>query len=189
MAYNPNIPATGHNGAQDYSDMQGNFAQISTSYDTDHIPLNSGSNVGFHQQVTFGTNNPPSSPVSPPVMFTNTQDGTGTGLPNSVPQLFFYSGTAIQGQNNYVVGTSGSALLTMGIVIKWGVINITGNGPQPVTFISPFPNNCFCLSFSSLSTAPSINGIISFDNKTNAGFDAYQNGPASVTVTYIAIGN
>lgn len=188
MAYNPNVPATGHTAAQDYVDMQGNFAQIQTSYDTDHIPLNSGSNIGCHQKVTFGINSVPSSPVSPPVMFTNVQDGHGTGLPGGVPQLFFYSGTQANSQNQYKVGTSGSVVLPMGIIMKWGTINFAGSSAS-VTFSDAFPTNILAISVTSQTSIPATNGILSYGNQTTAGFTAYQNFNSPLTATYIAIGN
>lgn len=188
MAYNPNVPATGHNGSQDYQAMQGNFAQIATSYNTDHIPLNSGSHIGDHQKVTFGINSVPSSPVSPPVMFTNIQDGAGTNLPGGIPQLFFYSGTATEGQNQYIVGTDGSVLLPMGIILKWGAVNFTTNS-KVITFTPAFPNNVFSITLNGQTNIPASNGALSYGNQTVSGFTAFQPLNSALTATYIAIGN
>jgi hypothetical protein len=168
MAYNPNVPATGHNGSQDYQAMQGNFAQIATSYNTDHIPLNSGSHIGDHQKVTFGINSVPSSPVSPPVMFTNIQDGAG--------------------QNQYIVGTDGSVLLPMGIILKWGAVNFTTNS-KVITFTPAFPNNVFSITLNGQTNIPASNGALSYGNQTVSGFTAFQPLNSALTATYIAIGN
>src|SRR5215469_11178606 len=53
MTYNTGIPAAGNTPAHDQPLMQQNFTQIATSYNTDHIALNSGSNAGFSNKTTL----------------------------------------------------------------------------------------------------------------------------------------
>src|SRR5271156_6702184 len=98
IGYNLNIPAANHAPATDQPNMETNNNNIATYVAVDHVPFNTGGS-GQHEQVTFNANNIPSVPTSPPVLFTNVQDGAGNNLPNSIPELFYYSGSAAQGKN------------------------------------------------------------------------------------------
>lgn len=51
--FDPNVPQTGHNPQMDYGQMQQNYATINTSYNTDHVALNSSVNQGFHDKSTY----------------------------------------------------------------------------------------------------------------------------------------
>ncbi len=71
---------------------------------------------------------------------------------NTIPQLFFYSGTASQGSSQYTVNAAnGSTFLFGGIILKWfsdtvGSVtkqfNFDGGGANPLN-IGTFPNNAF----------------------------------------------
>lgn len=172
-----------------------NFTSIDSILNVDHYTFESSTNTdGQHKQVTFGGNNPasPSPPgmpvtVSPPVLFTNTVDGAGNALPNSVPELFFYSGTHQQGQDNYISLANGSVLLFGGIILQWGVITVNAN-PTPVTMPVAFPNNVFNVQ----ATANAIgSGFIASTGAIidKQHFNVYLAPSLGQNVYWIAIGN
>lgn len=141
FTYSPTIPNPPDDPADDVSQMQTNSASIFGLIAIDHVGFNL-TNGGQHQQVTFNSNNVPAVPTIPPVLFTQ--------LVNGLAQPFFYSGTASQGQNQYVnSSSSGSTFLLGGMILKWGVVTVSApfnvNGIT-VTFASPFNNNCFFVS-------------------------------------------
>lgn len=70
MAYNPNVPTTGHDASQDYVAMQQNYAQIDTSYNTDHIALESAINIGFHNKATLVERTDPSNVAGTGIIYT-----------------------------------------------------------------------------------------------------------------------
>ncbi len=103
MSYpiNPNIPATNDDPADDQPIMQRNFSSINGFLGVDHInPGTTGD--GFHKQITFYSNNPPTVPTTSPILFSNIQDGAGNNLPSALAQLFLYTGTATQSKNQNV---------------------------------------------------------------------------------------
>ncbi len=76
MAYN-DTPLPNETPAQSQPLMRQNFQQIATSYNTDHVPLSSGTNVGMHTKVDFASPLSP-FPTSAPnqsVAFIATQNG------------------------------------------------------------------------------------------------------------------
>lgn len=185
---NVNIPAAANDPADDQPEMKTNFSNINSYLQVDHTnPAATG--AGQHKQVTFNSNNVPSIPTSPPVLFTNTQDGAGNTLPGSVPELFFYSGDATRTSNQYRSVAVGSTVLTGGIIMKWGAVAAVSDG-TPISFVTPFPNNVFSLQVSggtSSSPQPTIN--FSQSSLTTSGFTAKITGTQPLNLYYIAIGN
>src|SRR5450631_2187971 len=103
ITYDPTKPAANDRPTNDQLPMQTNFASIKTLIDVDHVDF-SNAQYGQHKQITFATIAPPNPPiptVSPPQLFTNTQDGAGNNLPGSLAELFFYSGTVAQSKDQY----------------------------------------------------------------------------------------
>lgn len=86
MAYNPLVPTTGHSASQDYVAMQQNFAQVDQSYNTDHVALESGVNIGLHSQVRFALNQAAPTLINAAVseVFANNPAGSS--------ELFFTNG-------------------------------------------------------------------------------------------------
>jgi hypothetical protein len=83
MTYS-NTPLANQTPAASQPQMQQNFAQIATSYNTDHIPLTSGTNVGFHQQVTLASSVAPGAQTDP-----NSIIYSSAGTASSVVQPFY----------------------------------------------------------------------------------------------------
>ncbi len=197
MPWTPSIPEPTHAPADDVENMQQNNDQIQSSFSVDHIQL-CGTPNGQHKQIHFASNNVPSVPTSPPVLFTNTQDGLGNNLPNGVSELLFYSGTAAQGQNQYVFssggsGGFGSVLLPMGIILKWGSKFPAGATGSSITItfatagVTAFPNSCF------VAFATSFNNNRTWQTQstsaTQAVFVASSALVAGDTFFWFAIGN
>lgn len=188
IGYNLNIPAASHSPSTDQPNMLTNNNNIATYVAVDHVPFNT-SGSGQHEQVTFNANNVPSIPTSPPVLFTNIQDGAGNNLPGSIPEIFYYSGSAAQGKNNYVSAQNGSTFLFGGIIAKWGLVTGAANNTT-VSFGVPFPNNCFVTLVSgglASGTQPTIN--INTASETVNGFVLKISGTTPVNVFYLSIGN
>lgn len=189
ISYNNNIPAANNNPSSDQPLMQQNTNAVDTILQTDHVSFNTAGG-GRHNQVTFNSNNPPGSPVSPPVLFTNNQDGAGNALPGSVSELFFYSGDAASSQNQFVSQANGSVIVMGGIIIKWGTANLPGTGfNQPVTFPVAFPNNCFSVVAIANAASNTVT-VASCTSLATNGFTAIKTSSGTaIDINYIAIGN
>jgi hypothetical protein len=128
-------------------------------------------------QVTFDSNNPPSVPTTPPVLFTNPVAG--------LSQLFFYSGDAAHSSSQYAASANGSTFLLGGIILKWG--SQSCGRTTPITFVSPFPNNCWSVQITGTAGPPSPD--LSVQSVSNTGF-TISNFPTVIqNVYYLAIGN
>jgi hypothetical protein len=191
FGYNINIPFSTHNPSNDQPLMEENFNSINSWVGVDHVGFNNASG-GQHEQVTFNSNNPPSGTVTPPILFTNNQDGFGTNLPGSLAQLFFYSGANTKGQQQYEIsGSSGSVLLNMGIILKWvqqaGVATTGGTTNTFTSFgLEPFPNNLFTVLVTNTNTGTLHS--VSISNWLPASFVAKCDS-STVGFGFIALGN
>lgn len=184
ISYNPSIPATNDDPADDQPLMQANFASINTLINVDHVGF-SNAKYGQHNQVTFATSNPPSVPTTPPVLFTNIVDGAGNMLPGSLAELFFYSGANTKGQNQYVSTANGSVLLLGGIVLKWGSAGLIGS---PLSFPVPFPTACFAVLITGTSTLYAGGFVVTAANQTTFTVQR-TSGVGNTGYYYLAIGN
>lgn len=186
IPYTPSIPATNDDPADDQPLMQQNFASINTLINVDHVGFADAS-YGEHNQVTFATTNVPTIPTSPPVLFTNIQDGNGNNLPGApaLEQLFFYSGTNLKGSTQYASVATGSVLLFGGIVMKWGMGALIG---AQTNFVNSFPNSCFVVLITGTSTLYTGGFVSTAVGPT--GFTAQRtSGSGNTGFYYIAIGN
>lgn len=174
------VPAANDNPSSDQPDMLTNNQSTLGIIGEDHITFNLN-NGGQHKAIRFNQDASyvPTPPVSPPELFTNTVLG--------LPQLFYYSGDAAHSSTQYVASTNGSTLLLGGLIIKWGVATAIAGG-QVVTFVSPFPNNCFVVVATSID--PALSSGIASTNITTSSFKANRtSGSGVVGINYIAIGN
>jgi hypothetical protein len=175
--------------ANDQPLMQINNQSIANLVTSDHVGFNTNGS-GYHEQVTFFNNNPPTFPMTGilpfPVLFTNIPAGM------TYPQLFFYTGTEAASSTQYNnTASSGSTFLLGGIILKWGTVEPT-NMNQFIGFSAAFPNACFVVipmiqnySFG-VATSTFTYGTI-----TASGFFINTSGmtPSSNLISYIAIGN
>lgn len=195
IPYNTSVPNAPNDPSFDQPDMKTNTQSINSIIGVDHVTFNA-SGGGQHLQVTFNSNNVPTPPVSPPILFTNIQDGAGNNLPGGLPQIFFYSGDAAHSKNQYVSTTNGSTLLPGGIILKWATVNIAAGFTQTIMFPVAFPTACFnvVVSINATSVPP--------NTSTGSVFTAQAGGilldrftlttsttSKITTICYIAIGN
>lgn len=61
---NVNVPSTNNDPADDQPIMKQNFANISGYLSVDHVPAGTTGN-GYHEQVTYWTENVPGTPIDP----------------------------------------------------------------------------------------------------------------------------
>jgi len=178
IPYNLNIPLATHNPSVDQPNMETNNNNIATYVAVDHVAFNT-SGSGQHNQVTFNANNVPSVTTAPPVLFTNTV--------GSLPQLFFYSGSAASGQNQYLAAANqGSTFLLGGMIAKWGIAN-TNNPAVTTTFTQAFPNACFIVLLTNLNS--SYTGQFSVNSLSTTNFTAQRLSGTGITGAYfLALG-
>ena len=180
---NITIPATGNYPGNDQPGMQTNYANINGFLGVDHVPPGTNPGAGQHNQVTFPNTNVPSLPATPPVLFVQNP----TGGP-SYPQLFWYSGNAAQSASQYTVATNGSTMVLGGIIMKWGVFFGQANG-STISFVSPFPNNCFNVTLT-IGSITSANQIGISGSPSVSGFTLAVSPSANLAGGYyLAIGN
>lgn len=188
IAYNLGIPNSPNNPSTDQPNMKTNNDNIATYVAVDHVGFNT-SGSGQHNQVTFNANNVPTTPTSPPVLFTNNV--------LTVPQLFFYSGPTFN-QYSAVAGgaTGGSAFLLGGIILKWGTLNAPDNTAIQISTYagSVFPNNCFAVypviikSNTSNPINVTVSNISDKDHFT-LRISFQTGGTTSSNIYFLAIGN
>lgn len=146
MAYDSSVPASGHTPAQDRSAIQGNFAQLATSYNTDHVALTSGTNVGAHSKVTLPVAAAPGSTAGTLVLSSNTA--------NANSELYLQRdgvATAIQmTRGSVLIGASsasdGYTFLPGGVLLQWCTRNATPGG-NAITFPIAFTSYVFSVTF------------------------------------------
>lgn len=189
FSYNGAIPNPPNDPASDVSTMQTNAASIGSIISVDHVGFNTAGG-GQHNQVTFNANNVPIPPVSPPILFTNTVQ--------SLPQLFFYSGSAVRSSNQYYnsVATGnavqGSALLLGGVIIKWGTYTIPGgNFALPITFNTAFPNSIFSVTVTCTAFGTNNDILCTAVSPATTGFSGQRIGSpgGGANYSFIAVGN
>lgn len=191
LGYNNNVPFSSNDPADDQPQMLLNTQSISSWCNIDHYGYKNA-NGGLHRQVTFAGNNVPSTPVSPPVLFTQ--------ISNSLPQLFFYSGGSTKTTDQYTLTSEGSTFLFGGIIMKWGFVSFTGGSTHKagdVVFPKPFPNDCFNVSATLIVLNISVTNprnTIAVTALTTTQFTAVYNGESPGSTNYpgffwTAIGN
>ena len=180
MAYN-DTPLPTQTPSQSQPLMRQNFQQIGTSYNTDHIPLTSGSNVGYSNKLTLVSQSGDPGSVA----------GTGIFYTKGSPaQAFFENAAAILQLTNLpivVVGANSGLTTPFGLVINWGIVVPSTTGTS-VTFAVPFNGGGLgSLNLQAQSTVVNtLNNVVTPGNISNSGFKAYSQGtPATY---YFAIG-
>lgn len=167
MAYNSLVPTTGHTPAQDYTTIQGNFAQISASYDTDHVALSGGTPQGFHKQVslsTYGSAGAVSGAQS--YAFSSNASAAGSQLVYQPSVVAFSLPVSCQ-----VLGriTWNGGAWVNGAGTSFNLNTNSGVIASPaVTFTSALANNTYFTSL--LYESPSPVGVLSIGSRTTSGF-------------------
>ena len=155
FTFNDTIPNSGNNPSADQPIMLANNVASQGIIAVDHVGYNT-TNGGQHTAITFNQDASyvPSGTVTPPKLFTNTVSG--------LAQLFFYSGTAAQGANQYSIGANFSTFLLGGMILKGGIITVTTALTQTFTYstLSPaldsFINNTLSVFITPLSAVSAV---------------------------------
>jgi hypothetical protein len=170
-------PAVNMPPSQSQPLMVQNFASTQGILAVDHVTFNNETG-GQHKQVTFTSNNLPTVPTEPPVLFTMPNIGGG------IPQLFYYSGSNEQASSQYINAIQGSSFMLGGIIMKWGNLAVTNT---PVSFVTAFPNACYVVLIT--GTAPAYTGGFVATGVGVSGFTATRtSGSGATGYYYIAIG-
>jgi hypothetical protein len=179
ITYTAGIPNAPNNPSVDQPNMKANNDANLAIWGIDHVSFNAGTS-GIHNQVTFAANNVPAVPTSPPVLFTNNVA--------SIPQLFFYSGSAAQGMNQYIASGNGSTFCLGGIILKWGTY-MTGGDGNSINFAVAFPNGCFNVQVTIQSgSSPNSQIYVKMGTVTVSSFQTAKTGSSNYPIFYTAIG-
>lgn len=180
FTYITGVPAADNDPSVDQPNMVTNTNSIPGLIAIDHVSFNA-SNGGTHLQVTFSSNNVPTVPTSPPVLFTNLDS-------NMTSQLFYYSGDATHSSNQYVQAAQGSTMLLGGIILKWGTSAGLVADNTTITFPVAFPNNCYNVQLS-INDSTAKQTYINISAISKSEFTIRAAGSVPVAFYYSAIGN
>jgi hypothetical protein len=137
MAYNQGVPATGSSGSADYLAIQGNFAQLQTTFSANHKPISSGGGTeGFHTLIEFAAAQSAPNLVSPQ---SSLYPATSAGS----TQLFFQNGAlasnVVQLTGNATLsGSEYTVISPWGLTFKFGTATASPGGTAN-TFAVNFP--------------------------------------------------
>jgi hypothetical protein len=201
MTYQPNIPLSNDKISQSQVDLLQNFQQLNTRFAQDHVSFSTGTNSGFHKQVTIPTVLGADPVVASPAGVFYTKAVAG------ITEAFFRNQTTVTqltGLPSDIVG-NGSVTFANGFIIKWGTMqpkpgNIVDNqffffpdGPGPMVGNEPFPTNIFAVVVFGIKNTTGIHSLYLKDTtSTNFnvdGFNVRSDDTWSQGFMYIAIGN
>lgn len=184
MSYDQNTPRATETPAQSQPLIAGNFLQIATSYNTDHVALTSGSNVGQHKQVTFSNVLAADPNQVAPIASLYTKAISGNS------QLFFQNGALAANVaqltgNAVLTGSEYTVVTPWGLIFKYG-LGTASNAGIVNNFAVPFPNGSLGVLLTPRFAGALSTGINSI---TASQFTAYlQAGPGTQNVYYFAWG-
>jgi hypothetical protein len=205
MTYQPGIPTGSVPLNQDYLNIQGNFTELNTQFEVDHVPLTSTSGSppnGYHTSIHLVPQATPSNAGAYGQVYSTTiNDGF-----SSDQALFFQTGT---GNNNYqltrnflpvaatngrsfIAGPAGTGMNQGSIVIQWGNFVASPQSETAVTFAGiggiAFPNNCFNFQATLNDASTSVN-TLNVSSVTKTGFTYYNTSSSTKRYYWLAIGN
>lgn len=192
MTYQPGIPTGNVPLNQDYLNIKGNFTQLNTQFQVDHVPLTSTSGSpsnGYHTVVHFVKQ------TSAPATIANIGQLYTLG---TAPDLIYKSGTGVitqlTGSALVNIATNGTVFLPGGLVMKWGIVNgLVANTPTVVPL--GFATNCFNVQLSYISkvggttntqTLSVVTGTVS---NVSFSYNSTQGTSAYVGFYWVALGN
>ena len=183
IPYNLNIPQATQDPSATQPLLQTNTNSVSTIWQQDHYTF-SDTQAGEHKQVTFPQSQvPTAAPNFIPTLFTQPV--------STVDQLFYYSGTTAQSQDQYVNNANGSTMVLGGTIVKWGNSGTQVADNATITFTTPFPTSCYCVQLTIVDSTQKQT-FVNVNSVTTTGFTVRvikSNGSSDVAYfTYIAIG-
>lgn len=193
MTYTKGIPAANNTPAHDQPLMMQNFNQIADSYNTDHVPLNSGSNVGFSNKLTFVDQTAPLPSSAANQLVEYAKSVIYPNAAGTFSELFFQRdavATEIQmttGPGNPIVGLNGQTFLPGGLGIKWGSASINSSGTVTYTGVglTEFPTNTLAVFLTASANARTYNATVVDRNS----FTVAASSAGAAVVMWLAIGN
>jgi hypothetical protein len=182
MTFQPNIPLATDIISISQGDLKNNFGSLSTAWDVNHNDFNVA-NAGKHKFAEF-----PNQLADPATAAAETtiyaKDVSGSS------RLFYReesSGTVRQFTGPIVAASPGSTFLPGGIIIKWGLAGSVGDNAV-ISFVNPFPNNCFSVTVSQVAASiPSSSFVVKDGSVGTSSFTVRVQG--TVSLYYQAIGN
>jgi len=181
-----NTPISTQTPAASQPEIQQNFIQIATSYNTDHVPFNTGGALqGFHKQVTI------SAPLAADPNRASTVSSLYTKTFAGATQLFFQNGALAAN----VAQLTGNATLsgTMYTVISpWGLIFKFGTGTAITAgvlqnFTPAFPTTC--LGIVATAAVAGFFSPVSVVINSASQFTAYTQAGGAQSINFFAWGN
>jgi len=140
MPYDNTIPSASHTPAQDQGPMMSNFYQIGQSYNQDHVPLNSGTNVGLHTQVSLAA--PATASPAGSVSVFHSTNGMGT-IFNGIPIPFFANSTGDYPMIPDLQGAPEKGSFKIGpLIVNYG--SYSGYTPGSLSFLTTFTTVIGC---------------------------------------------
>jgi len=199
MPYNANIPQATDFQDQSQSDLLGNFQEINTFVNVNHVGFGSP-DEGKHALVEF-----PVQAIAPIIL------GGEIGLYNflspitGVDELYIISQSGITTSVTASIlsttpvpanNSSGWSYLPSGILLMWGNSNANGNTAIvfPVAADIPVFNQVFSIQITTfVNSALDSNTFVRLSSFTNLGFNVYGSQrttavPAACSFQYLAIG-
>jgi hypothetical protein len=188
MSFTPNIPASGQTLGNSRLQVLNNFASLRTTISNvtqpNHIDVNN-SGAGKHIFVQMPNQTPGAANLP--------AAGEGGLITRAIlgnSELYYVRdavNTYYQMTGPFVMNVgppaNGSVLLFGGLIMKWGLLQNTAG---PFNFVTPFPNNCFGVTFTPISGNQRSFAVLSF-NVTQ--FDVTISGGPVNQAFYIALGN
>ena len=188
MSFTPSIPASGQTLGNSRLQVLNNFASLRTTISNvtqpNHIDVNnSGAGKHIFLQMPNQTPGAANLPASG-------EGGMITRAISGNSELFYVRdavNTYYQMTGPFVMNVgppaNGSILLFGGLIMNWGFLTSTAG---PFNFVTPFPNNCFGVTFTPVSGTQRQFAVLSF-NQTQ--FDVTISGGSTNQAFYIALGN
>lgn len=187
--FDATIPATNNDPSEDQPKMLNNNVSNQAIWEVDHIGFNANES-GEHKAISFNQDAsyvPVAFPVDTPKLFTNTVSG--------LAQLFYYSGSQSQSENQYTVGTNASTFLLGGLIVKTGMVTMTG-ATTAFTYaalspaLEPFINDTISVLLSPANAQGALVGVTQpyVSSKNAAGFTVTSNLLAGSILYFFAVG-
>ena len=156
MAYQPAIPQATDQISISQGDLQGNFQEVNTGWNANHVPFNLG-NEGSHWFISMPDQGAPSGTFPPATNLIGIY-ANEIGLYNSGGNLWFRPAGQAVGQiappgaassdinltdTTGIVANNGYTRLPNGLLLQWGkwasgVVPPVNQNPWQVTFATPF---------------------------------------------------
>ena len=184
IAYNPNIPSTNDDPADDQPQMLTNFASINTWTNVDHLPF-ANPNYGRHKQVNIPT------PLGSDPVIGGTTGVVYTKTIAAATQLFFENASTVTQLTGFIssIATPGYTTLPGGLIIQWGSKTASISGA--ISYPLAYPNNSFLVLATVRSTSANI-FISTFNTAGSTGAALTQFNyilSASSDFSWIGLGN